>query len=229
MLACEWPPAVLQYYPVREEEEGGSFVGSAAATAVHVGGVQPAPPTARLTVASPTYTAATVSTHPPAPVRLSPPALHHGPPSPGVSSVYLAGGSERACTLTPQSVMLLSHYIRETAGHFAMTPMRDNPFVSILLPLGYADDLLMHSMLALSGAHLAFNEPDNVEIATATRLHYSRLISGLRQEFALLQEDDAERKERLLRVLMVMCHYEVSLTSIYNTSPMERCDAQCTS
>jgi hypothetical protein len=121
-----------------------------------------------------------------------------------------AGGSERPCALHPQSVSLLSHYLRETASSFAMTRLESNPFITILLPLGYTDDLLMHGLLAVSGAHLAYKEPGSLEIANATWQHYSKLISGLRTEFALLQHDDMERMERLLSVLMVASHYEVS-------------------
>lgn len=94
-----------------------------------------------------------------------------------------------------------------------MTPLKDNPFITLLLPLGYMDDLLMHGLLAFGGAHLTHKESSNVELATATRLHYSRLIGGLRAEFASLREDDLEKTERLLRVLMVACHYEVSAPS----------------
>lgn len=118
-------------------------------------------------------------------------------------------GFERPCALTPQSVILLGHYVRETAGCVAMTQLNDNPFVTILLPLGYVDDLLMHGLLALSGAHLTYREPENIELETATMLHYSRLISGLRVEFASLQARDVAKKESLLRSLIVACHYEV--------------------
>ncbi|KAF2020038.1 hypothetical protein BU24DRAFT_419629 [Aaosphaeria arxii CBS 175.79] len=117
-------------------------------------------------------------------------------------------GSERACGLTPQSGTLLSHYFRETASFFAMTPLKDNPFVTVLLPIGYTDDLLMHGLMALSGSHLTYKEPNNTALATATQLHYSKLLSGLRAEFSNLRDDDWEAAERLLRVLVVVCHYE---------------------
>jgi hypothetical protein len=111
--------------------------------------------------------------------------------------------------LTPQSVVLLSHYVRESAGYFAMTALNDNPFLTILLPLGYVDDLLMHALLALSGASLTYREPKDLKLESATALHYARLISGLRAEIAALREDDVQRKERLLLLLIVACHYEV--------------------
>ena len=121
----------------------------------------------------------------------------------------LHAGAHRPCTKTPQSVVLLGHYLRETAAYFSMTSMKDNPFVTILLPLGYTDDLLMHALLALSGAQLAYQEPDQLELVHTTMLHYSQVVSELRAAVATLREDDVEQKERLLRVLIVVCHYEV--------------------
>lgn len=125
---------------------------------------------------------------------------------------------ERACGLTADSTILLSHYFRETAAFFAMTPLKDNPFVTVFLPIGYMDDLLMHGMLALSGAHLTCKEPDNLPLATATQMHYLRLVNGLRVEFANLDELDLEKTERLLRILMVVCHYEVCITRLSSLS-----------
>ncbi|KAH8702930.1 fungal-specific transcription factor domain-containing protein [Phaeosphaeriaceae sp. PMI808] len=117
--------------------------------------------------------------------------------------------SDSACGLTPHSMMFLRHYLRYTVPCFAMTPMKDNPFATLLLPLGYLDDLLMHSLLAFGGAHLSHKIPNSSEIATATTLHYSRMIKGLQLEFAQLNGNDLQKKERLLRILLVVCHYEV--------------------
>ncbi|ETN44673.1 uncharacterized protein HMPREF1541_10343 [Cyphellophora europaea CBS 101466] len=116
--------------------------------------------------------------------------------------------TQRACGLTPQSVTLLGHYLRDTASFLAMTSLRDNPYVTVLMPLGYTDDILMHGLLALSGALLTYRQPGNVDLANATRLHYGKLISGLRGEFVDLENDDLEKKERLLRISLVACHYE---------------------
>lgn len=122
----------------------------------------------------------------------------------------LYSADERACGLTPQSVLLLRHYLCHTASYFAMRTLEDTPFVSVLLPLGHTDDLLMHGLLALSGAHLAYKEPASTEVVSATRMHYAKMISGLRSEFINLQDGQLEKGERLLPVLMMACHYEVS-------------------
>ncbi|KFA46186.1 hypothetical protein S40293_03793 [Stachybotrys chartarum IBT 40293] len=125
---------------------------------------------------------------------------------PAVPSAHC--GDERACSLTPQSVVLLSHYLGQTASYFAMRRLEDNPFVTVLLPLGYMDDLLMHGLLAFSGAHLAMKEPENAALVRTTSMHYSKMITGLLGEFAALRDDDLDKTERLLRILLVACHYE---------------------
>ena len=99
-----------------------------------------------------------------------------------------------------------------TAASFATGSANDNPFVTLLVPLASTDDLLMHALLAVSGAQLASKDPTlalSGETSRAARLHYSKLISGLLEELSSLAEDDLEKKERLLRLLMVACHYEV--------------------
>ena len=125
----------------------------------------------------------------------------------------LYAGSSRPCALTPFSVLLLRHYLAETAGLLAMAPSGSNPFVTILLPLGHADDLLMHGLLAVSGAHMAYREKDKTDVAEAAGLHYTLLLSRLRVEISSLREDDSEKMESLLRVLLILCQYEVSIAS----------------
>uniref|UniRef100_A0A0B7KCT4 Zn(2)-C6 fungal-type domain-containing protein n=2 Tax=Bionectria ochroleuca TaxID=29856 RepID=A0A0B7KCT4_BIOOC len=129
-------------------------------------------------------------------------------PSPGpYPNIYT--GEDRACALTPHSILLLGHFARETVSFFAMTPLRSNPLLMLLMPLGCIDDLLMHSLLALGGAHLAHKNPTNMLLADSTRLHYANLIRGLRVEIARLDDNDLECKERLLSVLGITCLYEI--------------------
>lgn len=130
---------------------------------------------------------------------------------PSVPILY--AGSGRPCALTPLSALLLGHYLAETAGILVMMPSDSNPCVTILLPLGHTDDLLMHGLLAVSGAHMAYRENDKTEVAEAAILHYTLLLRQLRAELSSLREHDSEKMERLLRVLLILCQYEVSTGS----------------
>lgn len=197
-LPCNWPPTT--------PSEGPDKPRSSRASSSTARGSGTSTPSQRLL--EETSTAVT---------RHTTPASSNIPSS--VPTIYRGAESDtqRACTLTQQSVTLLSHFLMHTASLFAMGPMESNPFVTVLLPLAYTDDLLMHSLLALSGAHLASKVPDSPDFSRATRIHYSKLIGGLRNEFSGLEDGDLCNKERLLRLLMVACHYEVSLPPpLYN-------------
>ena len=87
----------------------------------------------------------------------------------------------RAGMLMPESPMLLSHYLEDTAPKLAPAP--DIPWVSWILPVAYYDDLLMNAILALSGGHLLYKLPNNQEIRHATHRHYSSTVQTLYQAF----------------------------------------------
>jgi hypothetical protein len=119
--------------------------------------------------------------------------------------------SGRACALTAQSAALLQHYVCETISFFAMTQEKDNPFVNMLLPIAHVDELLMHSLLALSGAHLSHKHPSNTAVSIATRMHYAKMLKGVKKTVADVQDDDVEMRQRLLHVMLVACCFEVSI------------------
>lgn len=127
---------------------------------------------------------------------------------PALSSFISA---ERAVVLTPSSLLLLQHYLDATSTFLVAKPWSSNPFVTVVLPLAYSDDLLMHSVLALSGTHLSFKKGGDLDIQLATRQHYSLLLRNLRSIFASESaHDDVRRTLRLLLVLVILCHVEVN-------------------
>lgn len=118
---------------------------------------------------------------------------------------------DRACSTTPVSVRFLEHYLSRTGVMLAMVPPSKSPFITSLVPTAYMDDLLMHAMLAVSGAHLSFKQPENDEVIQATMSHYNAVIRNIRQEIGQPDlQNDAVKTTRLLIVLIMLCHYEVS-------------------
>lgn len=122
-----------------------------------------------------------------------------------------------ACTLTQVSVTLLRHYFEYTAGLLCTSPPTKCPFITVLLPLAYTDELLMHTVLALSGTHLECRQSRrhagstaavNPEMQHATALHYQKTISGLRREMVNLNTANDHKQTRLLLILIIACHYE---------------------
>jgi hypothetical protein len=114
----------------------------------------------------------------------------------------------RAGMLLPVSQTLLSHYLESTAPKLAPSP--DVPFVSWVVPIAYNDDLLMHSILALSGAHLSYRSQENITIQQATCRHYSLAVRTLRR---ISEDENLLRKPlvllRVILTVMILCHYEV--------------------
>ncbi|OQU96989.1 Fungal Zn2-Cys6 binuclear cluster domain-containing protein [Cladophialophora immunda] len=110
--------------------------------------------------------------------------------------------------LKPTSPQLLRHYIERTADFLAVKQQRDNPFVTLVLPLAYCDELLMHSVLALSGSHICGSEPSLLEIQQATWQHYDMTLTGLRLELQNHIPMSHSRSLRLLLVLIMLCHFE---------------------
>jgi hypothetical protein len=126
----------------------------------------------------------------------------------------------RALSLNPYSILLLQHYLEATSIFLAAKPQSSNPFITLVLPLAYSDDLLMHAVLALSGTHLSFAKREDLRhhlpIQLATRQHYSLLLRNLRCMFAdELAHNDHRRMLRLLLILVVLCHVEVGYRLLY--------------
>lgn len=127
-----------------------------------------------------------------------------------ISRQLVAPTPSRPHVLTPQSTSLFRYYISETAGLLQTGPSPKNPFVRCVLPAAQADDTLMHAILAVGGAHLAYNTPDNDEIDIAAQRHYSCAIRGVRNEIAS-RPLRKQALQRLSLILAFFCRYEVSV------------------
>jgi hypothetical protein len=77
-----------------------------------------------------------------------------------------------ACGYTPTSELLFKHYLEVTGPMLACVPAQKSPFLNHVVPLAWTDDLLMHSVLALSGAHLSCNRASGDDVQTASWKHY---------------------------------------------------------
>jgi hypothetical protein len=113
--------------------------------------------------------------------------------------------------LMPCSGLLLSHYITETAPTMTTWLGAGNSCLSSVLPIAYIDDLAMHSVIALGGAHLCSRKTDNTELTAATKCHYAFVLRGVRLALHELQPEDTMKVLRILLVLVLVAHYEVRL------------------
>jgi Fungal specific transcription factor domain len=115
--------------------------------------------------------------------------------------------------LTACSGLLLSHYITETAPTMTTWLGASNSCLSSVLPIAYIDDLAMHSVLALGGAHLCSKKADNTEVMAATKSHYDFVLRGVRLALHELKPEDTMKVLRILLVLVLTAHYEASSIS----------------
>jgi hypothetical protein len=125
-------------------------------------------------------------------------------------------GVEKAVTLTPTSCVLMQHYLTNTCSRLATTPDLLSPFLTHLVPLPCVDDLLMQTVLAVSGTHLSFKQPGNCEVQRATELHYSVVLRSLRAAFQDIDSGNGEKISRLLLILLILCHFEVGRFNLAN-------------
>ncbi|TVY72339.1 Transcriptional activator protein UGA3 [Fusarium oxysporum f. sp. cubense] len=115
--------------------------------------------------------------------------------------------SRRSCTLKRESLLLLQHYITTTASMLPM-PLKGNPFLSEIIPIASVDDMVMHGVLVISGAHMNFGNMSSGPIGEATLDHYSTLIRQLVIEVSDHKGSCVNKLARLLLVLVMLCHFE---------------------
>ncbi|EGU73508.1 hypothetical protein FOXB_15971 [Fusarium oxysporum f. sp. conglutinans Fo5176] len=99
------------------------------------------------------------------------------------------------------------HYITTTASMLPM-PLKGNPFLSEIIPIASVDDMVMHGVLVISGAHMNFGNMSSGPIGEATLDHYSTLIRQLVIEVSDHKDSCVNKLARLLLVLVMLCHFE---------------------
>lgn len=130
--------------------------------------------------------------------------------------------SRRSCALTPASPLLLQHYISTTATMLPM-PLKENAFLSQIIPVASMDDMVMHSILAVSGAHMNFENTSPKPIQLAILGHYSSLVRQLVIEASDLRALCVDRLARLLLILVMLCHFEVGILNLYSQYTLIHC------
>lgn len=119
--------------------------------------------------------------------------------------------------LTSASPLLLQYYVIETASRLGVTKSSAiNPFLGCVLPVAFSEDIMMHTVLALAGAHMTFKASDATPIRTSMRQHYGYAVRGLAKGLFKGNVKESRCLGQLMLVLALLCHYEVTsfLTTI---------------
>jgi hypothetical protein len=98
---------------------------------------------------------------------------------------------------------LLDHYLKDTANRLACLQDSENPFLHTILPVALGDELIMNSILALSGVHMMQRLPRlNLEMQSLTWSRYTRALQQLR--LALSETIDGSNVDAAWRALLVV-------------------------
>lgn len=114
------------------------------------------------------------------------------------------------------SPLLFEHYAHKTANQICGLLDPTNPFITCILPLAHADNLVMHSVLALSGSHMIYRTK-NENLRSATWIHYGLAIRGLKESLTRLVDGRVlvqAEAAKMLALTLLLCHVEVCLLFI---------------
>jgi hypothetical protein len=107
----------------------------------------------------------------------------------------------------PCGQRFLQHYVERTASKLAAINYPEKPYVTHILPLAYANDGILHAILALSGSHLSFGD----EAAMAqTRSHYAVALRTAKYEVTKVAKGKRNEALHLLVLLLLLCQFEVN-------------------
>ena len=121
--------------------------------------------------------------------------------APGVHDQILSSeGSETA--------ILFDHFCHKTAPWLVNGDCYDNPVLRHIVPLTVTDDLVLHTMLAISGTHLQYSMPSIAALATN---YYSYALRNLKHRLSDWLSSSNKGYKPLFAAMILLCHCEVSI------------------
>ncbi|KAJ5157317.1 uncharacterized protein N7482_008417 [Penicillium canariense] len=103
---------------------------------------------------------------------------------------------------------LLDHYLKDTANRLACLQDSENPFLHTILPVALNDELLMNSILALSGVHMMQRLPHlDLEMQSLTWSRYTRALQQLRVALSGASNDGSNIDAAWRALLVVLIFY----------------------
>lgn len=97
---------------------------------------------------------------------------------------------------------LLEHYTQITATAPPGRIIADNLYLTNILPLAFSDDKVLHSILALSGMHIAYK---SIEFEYKSRSHYAAAVRGVREGLVKWKSMDPSALLALLTSMLNLC------------------------
>lgn len=121
--------------------------------------------------------------------------------------------------LRSETWRLLDHYLKDTANRLVCLQDSQNPLLHTILPAALNDELLMNSILALSGVHMMQRLPQlEFELRSLTWSSYTRALAQLRVALpdAFREPPGAGAAWRALLVVLLFYLLEAGISSHCN-------------
>ena len=125
----------------------------------------------------------------------------------------------------PEAVTLFDHFCHRTAPWLINGRCDDNPVLRHILPLTSTDELVLHTVLAVSGAHLQHTAPS---IGPAATKYYSRALQSLKRRISDWMESSSKDYKPLSATIILLCHCEVSIHHANTLHDALTCSPVCT-
>jgi hypothetical protein len=98
--------------------------------------------------------------------------------------------------------------LKDTANRLACLQDSENPFLHTILPVALGDELVMNSILALSGVHMMQRLPRlNLEMQSLTWSRYTRALRQLRMDLSETLNDGSNVDAAWRALLVVLIFY----------------------
>ena len=158
-----------------------------------------------------------ITSHEPSPVMLGMATPKSNRPSPEVAKNATSALIGQLClsdvpgSLTsrhPTSHILLEHYIFKTADLLSINRGLGNAFIACVIPLAFADSMVMDSVLALSGAHLCYTTQE-ARMKLTSLMHYTLAIRQLKYELTRVYSGEPSDPVRILLTILLLSTAEV--------------------
>lgn len=108
----------------------------------------------------------------------------------------------------PEAAMLFDHFCLKTAPWLINGSCDKNPVLRHIVPLIITDDLVLCTVLAISGTHLHHSRPSIT--ATAVK-YYSSAFHRLKQRLSGWLSSSEKDYKPLFATIILLCHCEVSI------------------
>lgn len=102
--------------------------------------------------------------------------------------------------MDPVSSMFLAYFASETSRYLTTVEPEKNPFLTHMLPMAFSDELILHSLLALGGAHLE-RKNSSPKINACVCRHYGQVIYQLQDIISRKPSESIDWLRALLALL----------------------------